>query len=235
VNAAAITRNLSAVKERITKALDRSGLKSEVAVVAVTKTHSAQTIVEACLAGVVHIGENRVQEAAEKFSRLPKLKNIQKRMIGHLQSNKVKKCLDLFDTVDSVDSLKLAQKIAVHARAQSKTIPVFLEVNTSSEEAKYGFDPAHIDNMLACCELDGISVRGLMTIGPLWGDETQLRESFANLRNLKAVLNQQLSPGINKLIELSMGMSGDFELAIEEGSTMIRLGTILFGPRKPYS
>ncbi len=235
MNAAAITRNLNAVKERITEALDRSGSKHEVAVVAVTKTHSAQTIVEASLAGVVHIGENRVQEAAEKFPQLPRLKNIQKRMIGHLQSNKVKKCLDLFDTVDSIDSLKLAQKIAGHATVQSKTIPVFLEVNTSGEETKYGFDRGHIDSMLACCELGGISVQGLMTIGPLGGDETQLRQSFANLRNLKAVLNQQLSPGVNKLVELSMGMSSDFEWAVEEGSTMIRLGTILFGPRKPYS
>ncbi len=118
MNAAAITRNFGAVNERITKALDRSGLKWEVAVVAVTKTHSAQTIVEASLAGVTHIGENRVQEAAEKFPQLPRLKNIQKRMIGHLQSNKVNKCLELFDTIDSVDSLKLAQKIANHARLQ---------------------------------------------------------------------------------------------------------------------
>jgi hypothetical protein len=235
VSAATIARNLNTVKERITEALDRSGSKREVAIVAVTKTHSAQTIIEACLAGIIHIGENRVQEAEEKFPKLPRLKNIQKRMVGHLQSNKVKRCLDLFDTVDSVDSLKVARKIAGHARFLQKTTPVFLEVNTSGEETKYGFEPAHIDSMLACCELDGISVRGLMTIGPLWGDKTHLRQAFTNLRNLKTELNQQLSPDMDKLVELSMGMSNDFELAIEEGSTMIRLGTVLFGPRKPYS
>ncbi len=112
---------------------------------------------------------------------------------------------------------------------------MFLEVNTSGEETKYGFAPSQVDSMLACCELSGISVQGLMTIGPLGGDETKLRQSFADLRNLKAALNKQLSPGVNKLVELSMGMSSDFESAVEEGSTMVRLGTILFGPRKPYS
>jgi pyridoxal phosphate enzyme (YggS family) len=180
-------------------------------------------------AGVTDIGENRVQEADNKFNQakevLPKLT---KRLVGHLQSNKTKKALQLFDTIDSVDSIKLANKIG--KCPDVKVIPVLLEVNTSGESAKFGFDPLNIDDMLQCLEVDGIDVQGLMTIGPLTKDKQAIRGAFIKLRDLLDQINSQRQN--KKLSELSMGMSGDFEIAVEEGATMVRLGTALFGARR---
>ncbi len=229
-----LIENIKLTQARITSAVARSQSDRPVKIIAVTKTHPARTIVEAYTAGLFNIGENRIQEAEKKFFALPLLPKLQKHMIGHLQTNKVNRAVNLFDKIDSVDSLKLANKINSAALSTDKKSKVLLEINTSGEEAKFGFDPEHIDGMLTCIELPGLKVQGLMTIGPLTQDTDQIRKAFIQLRKLFNSLNSQLPANIDLLTELSMGMSGDFEIAIEEGSTMVRLGTILFGPRQPY-
>lgn len=227
-----LIEKLDSIQERIEKAQYRSGLNSEVILVAVTKNQPITAFLEVQQAGLGQIGENRVQEAAWKFPLLGKDFNLTRRMIGHLQSNKVNKALDLFHTIDSVDSLSLAQKINKRAKLLSLIIPVLLEINTSGEIQKNGFSINDIEAQLACRNLENLRVDGLMTIGPLTNDENTIRIAFKNLRELLNNLNTQLSSGQPQMQELSMGMSSDFEIAIEEGSTMIRLGTELFGPRK---
>lgn len=229
-----LTENLERVRKRILAAVNRSGSERTVKLVAVTKTHTPDVIVAAYNAGIKDIGENRIQEAENKFPKLPDLPGLTKRMIGHLQSNKVNKALDLFETIDAVDSLKLAGKIGKRAVLLERTVPVLLEVNTSGESSKFGFDASNTDDMLACLSVKGILVEGLMTVGPLTKDVKTIRKAFIQLRRLKEELNRQRTEGVSALTELSMGMSGDFEIAVEEGSTMVRLGTALFGPRRTY-
>ena len=203
-----------------------------VKIVAITKTHPASIISEVTNVGLDSIGENRIQEAEEKFLKVATiLPKITKRLVGHLQSNKINKALNLFDTIDSVDSLKLARKIGNKAELLDRTIPILLEVNTSGEDAKFGFNPNIIDEMLACFDIRGIETQGLMTVGPLTSDSTRTRESFVTLRKLQKSIRHQVINNIEKFTELSMGMSGDFEIAAEEGATMVRLGTVLFGQR----
>ena len=227
-----IKENVGSVKERIATAQLRSDNKTPITIVAVTKTHPASIILEAQQAGLDTIGENRVQEAEDKFSKIAEiLPNITKRLVGHLQSNKINKALNLFDTIDSVDSLKLAGKIGRKAVSLNRTIPILLEVNTSGESAKFGFIPDNIDEMLACFEIQGIEIQGLMTIGPLTSDIKKIRRAFITLRELRNSIKNQLIKNVDKFTELSMGMSGDFEIAVEEGATMVRLGTVLFGQR----
>ncbi|SVC71508.1 uncharacterized protein METZ01_LOCUS324362 [marine metagenome] len=153
-----------------------------------------------------------------------------KRFIGHLQTNKVNRCLDYFDTVDSVDSVRLAKKISDRAKHLNRTIQILLEVNTTNEEQKNGFLPEQIGEMLYCSTLSGINIEGLMTVGPLTKNEKDIRRSFGLLRKTKEDLNSKLNK--KKINELSMGMSNDFQIAVEEGSTMIRIGTALFGKRR---
>lgn len=227
-----IKENVESVKERIVTAQLRSDNKAPITIVAVTKTHPASIILEAQQAGLDTIGENRVQEAEDKFSKIAEiLPNITKRLVGHLQSNKINKALNLFDTIDSVDSLKLAGKIGRKAVSLNRTIPILLEVNTSGESAKFGFIPDNIDEMLACFEIPGIEIQGLMTVGPLTSENKRIRNAFITLRELHNSLKNQLTKNVDKFTELSMGMSGDFEIAVEEGATMVRLGTVLFGQR----
>tara|TARA_A100001015_G_C15029900_1_gene732616 strand:+ start:599 stop:1282 length:684 start_codon:yes stop_codon:yes gene_type:complete len=220
---------LSQIKENIFAAKEKSGLGSSVKIIAVTKTRPFSIIRECYQLGIKSIGENRVQEADYKFKSFLDMPEMERRFIGHLQSNKINKCLELFDTIDSIDSVKLSKKISNKGTHLGKTIPVLLEVNTSGEIQKHGFLPGEEDEMLSCLELPGINVKGLMTVGPNTNDEKKIRNSFTRLRNLKTSLNEQF--GGAHLSELSMGMSGDYQCAVEEGSTMVRLGTILFGPR----
>jgi pyridoxal phosphate enzyme (YggS family) len=227
-----LKENVESVKERIANAQQRSGNKVPVKIVAVTKTHPASIITEIRRVGLDTIGENRVQEAEVKFPEIAKiLPNITKRLVGHLQSNKINKALNLFDTMDSIDSLKLAGKIGRKTVSLNRVIPVLLEINTSGESEKFGFVPDKIDEMLACFEIQGIKVQGLMTIGPLTSDHKRIRDVFISLRELHNSLKSQLTQNVDKFTELSMGMSGDFEIAVEEGATMVRLGTVLFGQR----
>jgi len=224
--------NVESVRERIANAQIRSGNKAPIKIVAITKTHPASIISEVRRAGLDSIGENRIQEAENKFNEVANiLPHITKRLVGHLQSNKINKALNIFDTIDSVDSLILASKIGSKAVSLNRTIPILLEVNTSGESAKFGFNPETIDEMLACFEILGIELQGLMTIGPLTLDKNRIREAFITLREIYNAIKKQLTNNVDKFTELSMGMSSDFEIAVEEGTTMVRLGTVLFGQR----
>ena len=229
-----LSGNLIEIREKITRAQRRGGFNHPVLIIAATKTHLPQIIEQAYASGLRCIGENRVQEAEEKFSLLPNLPGLEKRMIGHLQSNKINKAISLFDSIDSINSLSLAEKLNVRANSRGKTVSILLEINTSEEETKSGFDPQNDEEMLACFELSNIKIKGLMTVGPFVEDQKEKRQAFSLLRKLKEGANSQIPNGYPKMKELSMGMSGDFEIAIEEGGTMVRLGTALFGPRREY-
>lgn len=226
-----LKHKLAEIENIIQVSRAKSGRDTNVKIIAVTKTHPRSILLEVHAAGIHAIGENRVQEAAEKFIDLP---NIEKRFIGHLQSNKINKALELFDTIDSVHSLSLAKKIDTRTSNRPERLKVLLEVNTSGESSKSGFAPQNIEDMLACLELKNITVEGLMTVGPLSNNSDAVRNAFSNLRNLLDDINRQRPAETIKLTELSMGMSGDYEIAVEEGSTQVRLGTALFGERKPW-
>ena len=225
-----IADNLRDIQAHIESAKTRKGTNQAVKIIAVTKTHPF-SIINACYNnGIRSIGENRVQEAIKKFQKLSGVPMLIKRFIGHLQTNKVNRCLDYFDTVDSVDSVRLAKKISDRAKHLNRTIQILLEVNTTNEEQKNGFLPEQIGEMLYCSTLSGINIEGLMTVGPLTKNEKDIRRSFGLLRKTKEDLNSKLNK--KKINELSMGMSNDFQIAVEEGSTMIRIGTALFGKRR---
>lgn len=225
-----IADNLRDIRAHIESAKTQRGTNQAVKIIAVTKTHPL-SIINACYNnGIRSIGENRVQEAIKKFQKLSGVPMLIKRFIGHLQTNKVNRCLDYFDTVDSVDSVRLAKKISDRAKHLNRTIQILLEVNTTNEEQKNGFLPEQIGEMLYCSTLSGINIEGLMTVGPLTKNKKDIRRSFGLLRKTKEDLNSKLNK--KKINELSMGMSNDFQIAVEEGSTMIRIGTALFGKRR---
>ena len=219
---------IKSIQSKIESAQKRGGFSHPVQLIAVTKTHPLSLIQKCYDAGITAIGENRIQEASKKFGSFDSMPDLSRRFIGHLQSNKVNKCLELFDTIDSIDSVKLLKRISNTALQQEGTIHVLLEINTSGENQKYGFSPDELDKMAECFELPNLKIDGLMTVGPLTSDKEKIRSSFIQLRELKNIMNQ---PGLN---ELSMGMSGDYEIAVEEGSTMVRLGTALFGVRNIF-
>ena len=179
--------------------------------------------------GITSIGENRVHDAVEKFQLLENMPKLEKRFIGHLQSNKTKKCVSVFDTIDSIHSLKLLKKVSKECEKTKKTIEVLLEINTSGEPQKKGFSLGNKSEILSCFDIKNVQVTGLMTMAPFTKDEKKIRTCFSLLRNLKNKLNKSLPSKFLK--ELSMGMSNDYEIAIEEGATQIRLGTVLFGSR----
>tara|TARA_B100000287_G_scaffold304009_1_gene287160 strand:- start:1529 stop:2215 length:687 start_codon:yes stop_codon:yes gene_type:complete len=221
--------NLNLVKKNIELAKQRVGLTNHVEIIAATKTRDLSTIEKCVDLGITTIGENRIQEAEKKFSNFPGFGRIKKRFIGHLQRNKVNKCLELFDTIDSVDSYKLAKKINNTSKKNGVTTECLLEINTSSEPQKWGFLPQVSEDILSCFQLNNIKVVGLMTIGPNTKNQKDIRKSFVLLRRLQNRINKTL--GENHLRQLSMGMTGDYEIGVEEGSTMIRVGTGLFGQR----
>ncbi len=223
---------LKSIQSKIESAQERGGFNHPVQLIAVTKTHPFSLIQKYYDSGIISIGENRIQEASQKFESFNNMPNLTRRFIGHLQSNKVNKCLELFDTIDSVDSLKLARKISNAALRLEKTIPVLLEVNTSGESQKNGFSPNQIDEIGECFQESNIKIDGLMTVGPRTTDTEKIRESFIQLRELRDLINQSFNQP--NMRELSMGMSGDYEIAVEEGSTMVRLGTVLFGRRDSF-
>ena len=180
--------------------------------------------------GLRSIGENRVKEAIEKFQSFEKTPNLKKRFIGHLQSNKVKKCVGAFDTIDSIHSLKILKKVSRECERTRKDMEILLEVKTSKEKQKKGFQPDNLQEIVTCIKVPNVNIVGLMTMAPYTKDEKTIRKSFSLLRDIKEEINKML--GENRIKHLSMGMSNDFEIAIEEGSTQIRLGTVLFGSRK---
>ncbi len=224
-----LKENLAKIKEKISSIQEKTGLQNKVEIVAVTKTHPFQIIRNSYEAGFLSIGENRIQEASAKFESFELMPDLKKRFIGHLQSNKIKKCTNLFDTIDTVDNIKLLKKISKVIEEKKRKTSVLLQINTSKDAQKKGFSPLDIENILACFEIEGVIIEGLMTMAPFTNNKKVIRESFKKLRVLKEEINAQLKN--ERISELSMGMSNDYKIAIEEGSTMIRLGTSLFGAR----
>ena len=230
-----LSENLSRVEESITKACREAGRRREdVELIAVSKTHPTQAITEAISLGLKLFGENRVQEFAQKSVELSSEVRSQMRahLIGHLQSNKAAKAVELFDSIDSLDSLKLAQRLNEAAAVQGKRLPVLIEIKLSPEEAKAGLAPNSkelADLLDHLPDLANLNPQGLMTIAPFNVSEAETRACFRNLRTLRDRLSQAY--GQLYLPVLSMGMSGDFALAIAEGATRIRIGTALFGAR----
>ena len=234
-----ISEDVAAVRERIAKATRLCGRSPEqIALMAVTKTQPPDRIREGYDAGLRVFGENRVQEFAAKAEALRDLQAAEWHMIGHLQTNKATKTGELFRAVDSVDSLKLAEKLDAAACALGKKLDVLIEINVGGETAKSGVapdSPALEDLLTAAPRLEALVFRGLMTVPPFTDDPEGARPYFRKLRELRDTVAVRKLPNI-ALVELSMGMSHDFEVAIEEGSTCVRVGTAIFGERtKPQA
>lgn len=229
-----IADQLTILKERIAAAARRAGRNpGEIALMAVSKTVSAAAILEAYEAGQRLFGENRVQEFADKYPKLAVLKDAEFHMIGHLQSNKAAKAAEIFHAVDSIDSTKLAQRLNDAAQKLNKTLDVLIEINVGGEDVKSGLAPdsPEIDSILSHSrEWEHMRIRGLMTVPPYTEDPEGARPYFRNLRELRDRLAARNWPSVS-LDVLSMGMSHDFEVAIEEGSTCLRIGTAIFGER----
>jgi pyridoxal phosphate enzyme (YggS family) len=223
-----VKENIESLKKRIDDAAQRAERDpDEITIVAVTKTVSIPKIEEAITCGIRIIGENRVQEASRKFSIIGDRTDWH--MVGHLQTNKAKTALEIFSMIQSLDSLRLAQEINKRAEQQ---IDCLIEVNTSKEPSKFGFAPEKIFDFYEKLKgLRKINVLGLMTIGPGWAiqDPEASRSCFRTLRELRDEMSQEYDRPFSIL---SMGMTSDFEVAIEEGSNMIRIGTAIFGPRE---
>jgi PLP dependent protein len=225
-----IADNLARLQEQIAQACRQSNRsQSEVALMAVSKVHPVEVIQEAYAAGQRLFGENRVQEFQEKSQHLGALVDAKFHLIGPLQSNKTNKAAELFDAIDAVDSLKIAQRLNSAAEALGKKLPLLVEVKLSHEESKHGLAPDELPALLtAMDELKSIEAVGLMTVPP-WSLEAETaRPYFKGLRRLRDE-SQKTHPA---LTQLSMGMSNDFVVGIEEGSTCVRLGTALFGKRE---
>lgn len=228
-----IAENLARVRERTEAAAHRAGRDpAGIVLMAVTKTVPVERIREAYGAGQRLFGENRVQEFAAKAGPL-QLPGSAWHMIGHLQSNKAKRAVELFAAVDSVDSLSLAEKLNAAAEALGKRVPVLVEVNVGGEAAKSGVAPdsSQLEELLMAPQrLDALEFRGLMTVPPYTEDPEGSRRYFRQLRGLRDRIAARRLPGLS-LEVLSMGMSHDFEVAIEEGATRVRVGTAIFGAR----
>lgn len=223
--------NVLAVQERIRAAALRADRDpAGVTLIAVTKTVSPETAAEAVAAGLTHLGENRVQEARDKRPLVPG--SVNWHLIGHLQTNKAKYAVDLFDWVHSLDRLDLAEELHRRAVLRERRLPVLAQVNVSREATKSGVEPAGLRDLARrLARLDGLDVRGLMTIAPLVDNPEEARPIFRRLAELANELRQEGIDGVH-VEHLSMGMSNDFEVAIEEGATMVRIGTALFGKRR---
>jgi pyridoxal phosphate enzyme (YggS family) len=228
----AIRDRLLKIRERIDAAAIGAGRRPEdVQLIAISKTFPAEAIAEAIAAGQNAFGENRVQEAETKIPQLADHPGIEWHLVGHLQSNKVRRAAEIFDCVQSVDSVKLARRLSEIADQLEKRIPVLLQVDLAGEETKYGADPNELPAILeALGGQDWLKPDGLMTIPPYLEDPDEVRPYFARLREIRDSL-QSGQPGCLGRGHLSMGMSHDFEAAIGEGATIVRIGTALFGER----
>lgn len=221
--------NADLIHELIENARIKAGRKDKIFFTAVSKTRTPDEMREAeKFSCIDFFGENRVQEAETKRGAFSDSK-LQWRLIGHLQANKVRKAIEIFDTLDSIDSTELADRVNRIAGEMNRKVQILIEVNTSGEQSKSGISPENFSRLLEhVITLQNINLEGLMTVGPLTDNERDIRNAFANLRTLTE--NARTSTGLSLPI-ISMGMSDDFELAILEGSTMVRIGTLLFGPR----
>jgi len=223
-----LAENLEQIEKRIHDACEHAGRsRDSVLLLAVSKTHPPEVIREAVTLGLTSFGENKVQEAKAKIPNCPG--KARWHFIGHLQSNKCRDAVELFEMIQGVDSLAIAQELNKRAEQASKTMPILLEINVAGEGSKFGYKP---EQMLAELEalnaLPRLEIHGLMAIPPYTPVPEKARPYFQKLRELKQQAEAVLGA---PLPQLSMGMSGDFEVAIEEGSTMVRIGTALFGAR----
>ena len=219
---ATIAERVAHVRQRVERAAERAGRSpADVTIVAVSKGLPPSAIDEAVVAGIANVGENRVQEAAAKIAALRGLP-VTWHLVGHLQTNKAKTALELFDIIHSVDSLHLAEVLSHRAQ---RPLPVLLEVNMAGEASKFGFSPDDVAAAAqAIARLPHLDLRGLMTVAPFVSEPETVRPVFRELRRLRDALG---------LRELSMGMTDDFEVAIEEGATLVRIGRAIFGERAP--
>lgn len=226
-----IAHSIDSVRERISAAAERSGRKADdITLVAVTKTMPAKDVATALSCGIRIIGENRVQELLQKLPELD-MQGRQAHMIGHMQTNKVRQIIDKVDMIQSVDSLHLAAEIEKQAHAASRCMDILCEVNIGAERSKSGVSPEALPELLeGISSMKHIRVCGLMAIPPQCDEEKLLRQYFIKMRNLFIDIGKEKSDNISMRV-LSMGMSSDFETAIEEGATMVRVGTSIFGSR----
>jgi pyridoxal phosphate enzyme (YggS family) len=222
--------HLEAVRERIARAAERAGRRPEdISIVAVTKTHPAAVVLEAQANGLLDVGENKVQEALDKQRALADAgtRGLRWHLIGHLQRNKAKQAVGRFALIHSLDSIRLADALEKEAAAKNLRQDVLIQVNVAGEEQKSGVAPAELDALVEhSLRQPHLSLKGFMTMAPFTTDDRTVRRTFRGLRELAT--SYQLPA-----TSLSMGMSGDFEIAVEEGATMLRLGTVLFGERRP--
>jgi pyridoxal phosphate enzyme (YggS family) len=233
VEGAHIADHVACVQERIAAAAARAGrAPSDITLVAVTKTRTVAEIEVAYAAGIRHVGENRVEEAESKFPEL-ELPGMTRHMVGHLQRRKARRAVELFDVVQSVDSVRLARRLDVLAAEGDRTLPILIEINVSGEASKYGFlatQRAELEDAVAeIVALTSLRVEGLMTVAPISHDPERVRPVFARLRELARELQARFPEATWR--HLSMGMTDDYVVAVEEGATMVRIGRALFGPR----
>ena len=224
-----LAANLAGVQRRIEGACARAGREPRsVSVVAVTKSHPPEVVNEAAKLGLTLFGENKVQEAKAKIPLCSG--KVRWHMIGHLQTNKCRDAVELFEMIQTIDSLHLAQEINKRAEQAAKRIPILLEVNIAGEAQKFGYRPEQLLAELGQINsLSRLELQGLMTVPPWTSEPEKVRPVFRRLKQLQEQCEQVLAA---PLPHLSMGMTGDFEVAIEEGATMVRIGTALFGPRR---
>lgn len=224
-----ISSRVAEVRDRIAAASARAGRDAaEVTIIAVTKTHPASAVEAVRGAGIRDVGENRVQEMEAKVASVGKL-DLRWHLIGHLQRNKVKKAIELADFIHSIDSVRLAKRLSEDAGDKGTTLEALIQVNVAEEGSKGGLAPAAaLDEIAEICSLPGLRITGLMSMAPFVEDEGVVRSAFAATRRIRD--DAASLPGFEAR-HLSMGMSGDFEVAVEEGSTLVRLGTVLLGER----
>ncbi len=225
-----IKENIEVIKAKIAKAAERAGRKPEdVLLLAVTKTIDNERIREAVDAGLHELGENKVQEIMDKYDTLER--EADWHMIGHLQTNKVKYIIDKVKLIHSVDSLKLAEEINKKAAKAGRVMDILVEINVADEESKFGITCENAEDIIKeMAKMENIKVRGLMTVAPFVEDGEENRGVFRRLRQLLVDINGKKIDNVNMDI-LSMGMTGDYEVAVEEGATIVRVGTGIFGPR----
>ncbi len=225
-----IKENIENVERKIQAACDRSGRKREdVLLLAVSKTIDVPRIKEAVECGLTSLGENKVQEIMDKYE--PMGEGVKWHLIGHLQTNKVKYIIDKVELIHSVDSLKLAEEISKRAKAKGITANILLEINAAGEESKFGLKPEECEEAVReISVLDNIKIRGLMTVAPNVENPEENRIYFKQMKQLLVDINAKKIDNVNMDV-LSMGMTGDYEVAIEEGATIVRVGTGIFGAR----
>lgn len=233
---------IAAIRARVAAAAERAGRDpAAVRIVAVSKTMPAEAVIAAATCGQTLFGENRVQEAREKISAVTAagLTELRWELIGHLQTNKAARAVELFARVQSVDSLRLAEALSLRAHQMGRVLPILLEVNVAGEASKTGLAPGEVVGVAgAILGLPNLRLEGLMTVAPLVNDPDAVRPVFRQMRALRETLREQVpvaGAADGGWAELSMGMTDDFEVAIEEGATLVRIGRALFGERPPVS